>query len=345
MKSVLIPGLFKGESATVLLYGQSGIGKEELFSGDGTNLPNIVEWCSAKIFSEIPEGYEAVVSVAMVENYCDTLVDVINRDTSVVAPPVKIREAATQTDGGTEQHLFCENLAWTICSSHQELVEEFRKGLKNVTIGYYNSSASARDLIVTIALDFRDPGTGCDATKNPISARFTVACLKGSERVSKTLATGRSLLEAKSIGLSLSALGNCIQAMHKSSTSTQKIHIPFRDSKLTRYLQCSFIFERLMLVGVVSAFRYAKDESVSTIRFISRFQSIDCTKTGFGVKHGQYGRGELLLETLERDIPDKTEGEPDARMVSLKNDPCRRVIMANRFHRGCIVVGTKKTQL
>src|SRR3990167_8048021 len=133
--------------------------------------------------------------------------------------------------------------------------------------------------------------------------------------------------------------------MHKSSTSTQKIHIPFRDSKLTRYLQCSFIFERLMLVGVVSAFRYAKDESVSTIRFISRFQSIDCTKTGFGVKHGQYGRGELLLETLERDIPDKTEGEPDARMVSLKNDPCRRVIMANRFHRGCIVVGTKKTQL
>lgn len=43
------------------------------------------------------------------------------------------------------------------------------------------------------------------------------------------------LEEAKSINLSLSALGKCINALAENSA-----HVPFRDSKLTRLLRDSF---------------------------------------------------------------------------------------------------------
>lgn len=46
---------------------------------------------------------------------------------------------------------------------------------------------------------------------------------------------GHTLEEAKSINLSLSALGKCINALAENSS-----HVPIRDSKLTRLLRDSF---------------------------------------------------------------------------------------------------------
>lgn len=54
-----------------------------------------------------------------------------------------------------------------------------------------------------------------------------LASMPGSE--------GHTLEEAKSINLSLSALGKCINALAENSA-----HIPVRDSKLTRLLRDSF---------------------------------------------------------------------------------------------------------
>ena len=59
--------------------------------------------------------------------------------------------------------------------------------------------------------------------------------LAGSERQSKTGATGDRLTEANKINLSLSALGNVISALVDGKSK----HIPYRDSKLTRLLQDS----------------------------------------------------------------------------------------------------------
>jgi len=65
------------------------------------------------------------------------------------------------------------------------------------------------------------------------SAKITVVDLAGSEKVSKTMAEGKVLDEAKQINKSLSCLGNVINAL----TDAKVNHIPYRDSKLTRLLQ------------------------------------------------------------------------------------------------------------
>ena len=57
--------------------------------------------------------------------------------------------------------------------------------------------------------------------------------LAGSERQSKTGATGKRLKEATQINLSLSTLGNVISALVDGKSS----HVPYRNSKLTRLLQ------------------------------------------------------------------------------------------------------------
>lgn len=54
---------------------------------------------------------------------------------------------------------------------------------------------------------------------------------------------GHMLEEAKSINLSLSALGKCINALAENSA-----HIPIRDSKLTRLLRDSFGGERYHII-------------------------------------------------------------------------------------------------
>ena len=59
--------------------------------------------------------------------------------------------------------------------------------------------------------------------------------MQGSERQSKTKASGVRLREAAKINLSLSTLGNVISALVDGQSS----HVPYRNSKLTRLLQDS----------------------------------------------------------------------------------------------------------
>ncbi|KZV51180.1 armadillo repeat-containing kinesin-like protein 3 [Dorcoceras hygrometricum] len=73
--------------------------------------------------------------------------------------------------------------------------------------------------------------------KPPIvrKSKLVIVDLAGSERIAKSGSEGHTLEEAKSINLSLSALGKCINALAENSA-----HVPVRDSKLTRLLRDSF---------------------------------------------------------------------------------------------------------
>lgn len=73
------------------------------------------------------------------------------------------------------------------------------------------------------------------------SSMLYLVDLAGSERVKKSQVSHSRLDEAKKINFSLAALGNCIHALTESRDKVNggNIHVPFRDSKLTRILSDS----------------------------------------------------------------------------------------------------------
>ena len=71
------------------------------------------------------------------------------------------------------------------------------------------------------------------ASEEFMVAKFHFVDLAGSERIKRTGATGNTRDEGISINKGLLALGNVIAALTEEG---KKMHVPYRDSKLTRIL-------------------------------------------------------------------------------------------------------------
>ena len=116
----------------------------------------------------------------------------------------------------------------------------------------------------------------CITQKNTVTGstktgKLSLVDLAGSEKAGKTGATGQTLEEAKKINKSLSCLGNVINSL----TDGKSLHIPYRDSKLTRILQESLGGNaRTSLIINCSPSPYNELETLSTLRFGVRAKSI-----------------------------------------------------------------------
>merc|ERR1712136_552782 len=89
-----------------------------------------------------------------------------------------------------------------------------------------------------------------------------------------TGACGERLKEGAQINLSLSALGNVINALTEPGGKTKR-HIPYRDSKLTRLLQDSLGGNaKTIMVANVGPANYNFDESMTTLRYANRAKNI-----------------------------------------------------------------------
>ena len=118
--------------------------------------------------------------------------------------------------------------------------------------------------------------------------------LAGSEKIAKTGATGTTLEEAKIINKSLTTLGMVINAL----TDGKSIHIPYRDSKLTRVLQESLGGNsKTCLIITCSPSVYNESETLSTLRFGERAKKI---------KNKPKVNKEYTVEELQRVIDDLT---------------------------------------
>lgn len=109
------------------------------------------------------------------------------------------------------------------------------------------SFAEAISKIIVFARSLCFPG---DAWR----AKLWLCDLAGSERISKSAAVGDRMKEAQFINKSLSALGDCMNALARRAS-----HIPFRNSKLTYLLQVNVIsqqFYRVSLDLPISNFPY-----------------------------------------------------------------------------------------
>ena len=115
-------------------------------------------------------------------------------------------------------------------------------------------------------------GGETDPPKAVRVGKLNLVDLAGCERVRVTGATGKRLDESKKINQSLSALGNVIKALTEKHN---RVHIPFRDSKLTRLLEDSLGGNcKTTMIAMVSPASESYSESHQTLKFATRAKKI-----------------------------------------------------------------------
>jgi len=138
--------------------------------------------------------------------------------------------------------------------------------------------------------------------------------LAGSERLSKTGATGDRLKEAQAINKSLSALGNVIESLQKKSN-----HVPYRNSKLTYLLQDSLggHAKTLMFINV-SPTSYDGEETNCSLTFATRVRKVElgtASKNVVGANSGNQGNDGGSEEPSE----EPAESEAKSHTLSASN--------------------------
>ncbi|CAN0169468.1 unnamed protein product, partial [Phaeothamnion confervicola] len=108
-------------------------------------------------------------------------------------------------------------------------------------------------------------------------SKFHFVDLAGSERAKRTGAQGQRFREGIEINKGLLTLGNVISALGDDS-KRGKVHVPYRDSKLTRMLQDSLGGNsQTLMICCVSPAEPNMHETLSALRYANRARNIQNT--------------------------------------------------------------------
>uniref|UniRef100_A0A1J3HJG7 Kinesin-like protein n=1 Tax=Noccaea caerulescens TaxID=107243 RepID=A0A1J3HJG7_NOCCA len=276
----VVEGVLDGYNGTIMAYGQTGTGKTytlgQLGEEDVADRGIMVR-AMEDILSEVSLETDSI-SVSYLQLYMETVQDLLdpaNDNIAIVEDPksgdvslpgatlVEIRDQQSFLEllQLGEAHRFAANTKLNTESSrsHAILMVNVRRSLK--TRDGLSSEISNGNSHMTKSL------------KPPVvrKGKLVVVDLAGSERINKSGSEGHTLEEAKSINLSLSALGKCINALAENSS-----HVPFRDSKLTRLLRDSFGgTARTSLVITIGPSPRHRGETTSTIMFGQRAMKVE----------------------------------------------------------------------
>jgi hypothetical protein len=133
-------------------------------------------------------------------------------------PPLSVPQE--NADSG----VYVKDLTSFVVKSSQEIDQVMQAGKKNRSVGstMMNQESSRSHSIFSIVVECQTKGF--DGEDHICVGKLNLVDLAGSERQSKTGATGDRLKEATKINLSLSALGNVINALVDGKSQ----HIPYR---------------------------------------------------------------------------------------------------------------------
>jgi hypothetical protein len=219
----LITSMLDGYNVCIFAYGQTGTGKTHTMEGYGDQ-PGVNTRALQALFDLAKERKKLFtydIKVSILEIYNETLVDLL-----VGRNGAKL-EVKPHPEGGTH----VPELTVVPVSCMQDVQRLMEKGKSNRSVGAtcMNEHSSRSHCILSVYTESRAVATGARA-----QGKLHLIDLAGSERVGRSGATGDRLKEAQNINQSLSALGDVVAAL----IAKQK-HVPFRNSKLTFFLQDS----------------------------------------------------------------------------------------------------------
>ncbi|KAL2574780.1 hypothetical protein AAZV13_17G208300 [Glycine max] len=293
----LVDGLFQGYNATVLAYGQTGSGKTYTMGTgfkDGCQ-EGIIPLVMSSLFNKIDtlkHQIEFQLHVSFIEILKEEVRDLLDpssmnkpetanghagKVTIPGKPPIQIRESSN----GVITLAGCTEVSVTTL---KEMAACLEQGSLSRATGStnMNNQSSRSHAIFTITLEqmrkLNSPGEiSLNDTMNEeyLCAKLHLVDLAGSERAKRTGSDGLRFKEGVHINKGLLALGNVISALGDEKKRKEGVHVPYRDSKLTRLLQDSLGGNsRTVMIACISPADINAEETLNTLKYANRARNI-----------------------------------------------------------------------
>ncbi|GJV29281.1 kinesin-like protein KIN-14C [Tanacetum coccineum] len=227
--SQLVQSALDGYKVSIFTYGQTGSGKTYTMMGrpeaplQKGMIPRSLEQVFQKSEALADQGWKYKMQASMLEIYNEKIQDLLANKRNAGAKQYNIKHA--------EGNTYVSHLTIVDVCSIGQVSNLLQKAAHRRSVGRTNmNEESSRSHFVFI---LRIVGIN-ESTEQQVQGVLNFIDLAGSERLSRSGATGERLKETQYINKSLSSLTDVLFALKDSKIGD---HIPFRNSKLTYLLQ------------------------------------------------------------------------------------------------------------
>lgn len=243
-------------------------------------IPRVIMHMFETIESKTLENplYKAQLRIRFLEIYGEEIRDLL---VTLGDSSGESKVAMRETEGG---EVLVTGAAEEAVGDADECLRLLERGTLCRTTGstLMNAHSSRSHAIFTVSMVQHIPIAGTTAEGGALtegefetrSCYFNFVDLAGSERQKRTQAEGKRLKEGIDINKGLLALGNVISALGDDK-KRGKVHVPYRDSKLTRMLQDSLGGNsRTLMLTCVSPADVNFEETLNALKYANRARNI-----------------------------------------------------------------------
>ncbi|WVO16278.1 hypothetical protein L204_103953 [Cryptococcus depauperatus] len=272
----LLPGVLDGYNATVFAYGATGCGKTHTISGTEEQ-PGIIIRTMRELFDLVEETrdqYDTYFEMSMVEIYNETIRDLLSNDyPNCPYGGLKLLE-------NEKERVTIDKVTLRRPTSVEEVMSLVILGndRRSTSFTERNSVSSRSHLVLQINVGRNERGAEIDFANTIVrqcstSATLSIIDLAGSEKASAN--RGQRMKEGANINKSLLALSGCISALCQRPVRGVRVHVPYRDSKLTRLLKFSLGGNcRTVMINCVSPSSKDIEETNNTLLWADKAKKV-----------------------------------------------------------------------
>ncbi|XP_020233981.1 kinesin-like protein KIN-14C [Cajanus cajan] len=279
--SQLVQSALDGYKVCIFAYGQTGSGKTYTMMGrpDAPELKGLIPRSLEQIFqisqSLKDQGWKYKMQASILEIYNDSIRDLLssNRSSGIDSARTENGVPASGKQPYTIKldvngNPYVPDLTIVDVCSANEISSLLQRAAQSRSVGstQMNEHSSRSHFVFTL----RICGIN-ERTEQEVQGVLNLIDLAGSERLSRSGATGDRLKEAQYINKSLSCLSDVIFALAKKEE-----HVPFRNSKLTHLLQpCLGGDSKTLMFVNISPDPSSTGESLCSLRFAARVNACE----------------------------------------------------------------------
>ncbi|KAK3024948.1 hypothetical protein RJ639_042755, partial [Escallonia herrerae] len=269
--SQLVQSALDGYKVCIFAYGQTGSGKTFTMMGkpEAPEHKGLIPRSLEQVFqtSQVlrSQGWKYKMQASMLEIYNESIRDLLSaRSSSENLGAGKQYTIRHDSDGNTS----VSDLTIVDVCSMKEVSTLLYQAAQSRSVGRteMNEQSSRSHFVFTL----RIYGVN-ESTEQQVQGVLNLIDLAGSERLSRSGATGDRLRETQAINKSLSCLSDVIFALARKED-----HVPFRNSKLTYLLQpCLGGDSKTLMFVNISPDPLSVGESLCSLRFAARVNACE----------------------------------------------------------------------